>query len=186
MNTERNHPRDQNSPQVQTMMDELRANAAGIDCAATYPLSPDDTFDIPANLIPGVDNKLPKSGLVVIYTHADVDPVAQEAHILAIADACGEHLGEMGSSTMWLPHNTAREALRAQRNQATLDHKVAIELRTLSKGDTECKRSDVTSQEADLTLFFFPGMDNTIILQRGKLRRSVAAWTNLTLTLPHI
>lgn len=186
MNNERIHPRDQNSPQVQTMMDELRATAAGIDCAATYPLSPDYTFDIPAGLIPGVDNKLPTSGLIIIYTHPDTDVPERKTHIQAIMNAIDAHLEVVAGSTNFMDLPTSRQFLRKERHRATIAGKLVIELRTLTRAQAKGMCSDPTELEADLTLYFVPGINKTIILQRGKLRRSVAAGTNLAMTLPHL
>lgn len=174
MNTERNHPRDQNSPQVEAMMNELRANAAGIDITATYPVDPTDTFDIPAGLIPGIDNKLPKSGLLLIYVESAVYDYRLDPHFELIKKALGEHLHSWDDR--FLAHSSLssqqkeRQRLRELRIAAEGVSQLAVVTRPLPLG----RNADTMEQEADLSLYIYRGIGafGTIIIERGKLRRA--------------
>lgn len=174
MNTERNHPRDQNSPQVQTMMDELRANAAGIDVAATYPGDPNDTFDIPAGLIPGIDNKLPKAGLVLIYIESAANDHRLNPHFERIKRALGEHLHSWDDRCLAHPsigsHQIERQRLSELRNEVTSANQLAVVTRPLPL----TRNADTMEQEADLSLYIYNGIGGfgTTIIERGKLRRA--------------
>lgn len=172
MSTERNHPRDQNSPQVEAMMNDLRANAAGIGIAAAYPRSPDDTFDIPAGLIPGCDNKLPKSGLLLIYVHSFVDNLLVEARCKAILEAIGEHVyvlddGHAADPTA-LNYHVERQNLRELRTAAEIAGRLAVVMLPLPHD----RHIDTLEMEADASLYFYSGVSGYhTIIERGKLRR---------------
>lgn len=175
MSIERTHSRDQNSPQVEAMMNDLRAAAEGIDIAATYPIDdPSDTFDIPAGLIPGIDNKLPKAGLVLIYIQPTANDHRLNPHMELIRQALGERLHTWDGRFLARPsvsgQQSERQRLRELRTEATIAAKLAVVTRPLPLNH----QADSMEQEADLSLYIYAGVGGfgTIIIERGKLRRA--------------
>lgn len=171
MNTERNHPRDQNSPQVEAMMNELRANAAGVDCAATYPSNPDETFAIPAGLIPGCDDKLPTHGLLLIYIQGDLEdhPTVQK-YIGQIMEAGKGHIHELTGLDNRNPANgmmaKARQICREERNVGARLNRLMVMLLGLPRNGVP----DTLEMEADMSLIVRQD-ESSFTVERGKLRR---------------
>lgn len=166
MSTERNHPRDQNSPQVEAMMNDLRA-------AAAHPGSPDDTFDIPTGLIPGCDDKLPKSGLLLIYVRVFMDEPLALKRIDAIVAAIGDRLysfddrGTRPSGDH--PVVGERMRLRDLRISANGANKLAVVTRQLPPD----RHVDTMEMEADISLYIYNGVSGySTLIERGKLRRA--------------
>lgn len=181
MNTERNHPRDQNSPAVDAMMKDMTQRVEAMEKVT----EDDMLFDIPDGLIPGCDNKMLKTGLLLVYVYPDADVEKVKAHCLKITEAIGERLysfDDSGRGHHSLEATTAeRDRLRQLRTDANKDFKVAVVVRSLPHD----RWSDTLEQEADTSIYFYAGVNRFYtILERGKLRRAdVPKDTNRVLSL---
>lgn len=181
MSTERNHPRDQNSSAVDAMLKDMAERVEAIGKVT----EDDMLFDIPTGLIPGCDNKMLKTGLLLIYVYPDADLDKVKAHCQKITEAFGERLHSYDDTGRGHYSVSSREEernrLRQLRTDANKDFKTAIVVRPLPHD----RWSDTLEQEADTSIYFYAGVNRFYtILERGKLRRAdVPKDTNRVLSL---
>lgn len=136
--------------------------------AATKPPS---FIEIPAGLLPGIDNKIENGCLVTFFVSDRTDMCYAQKHI---AESLGldNVINQDGYGELKLDYDTTgekRQALREFRNHVVGLQKIAFVLYPLS--DTTLVPHPWVEMESDISFYIYPGVRGHVI-QRGKCRRA--------------